>query len=112
VLILIPLIVVYNLWVHQYYVRFREAVQNLSVVPMTVDVARRVKVVLTIGGLSPVIDHSMRAARRMSDDITAVYVAVEPELGEKVKSKWDLERHRGVKRRTRFFGSCATSRVS
>lgn len=96
VCILIPLLVSYNLWVHHYYQKFRDAVESLAAVPMTVDMARRVKVVVAIGGLSPVIDHTMRAARRLSDDITAVYVAVEPELGAKVKRKWDIERHKGV----------------
>jgi hypothetical protein len=38
----------------------------------------------------------MRVARRLSTDITALYVAVEPELGEKLQRKWDLARHGGV----------------
>jgi hypothetical protein len=63
---------------------------------MTIDDAKKVKVVLTIGGLSPVIDHAMRVARRLSDDITAVYVATDPEQGEKVKRKWDVQRHGGT----------------
>lgn len=96
VLILVPLLVAYALHVRGYYARFKTRVESLLGEHMAIDDARRVKVVLTIGGLSPVIDHSMRVARRISDDITAVYVAVEPEVGEKVQSKWDLKRHRGV----------------
>lgn len=96
VLILVPLLVGYALHVRGYYARFKGRVESLLGERMTIDDARRVKAVLTIGGLSPVIDHSMRVARRISDDITAVYVAVEPELGEKVKAKWDLKRHGGV----------------
>jgi amino acid transporter len=96
VLILIPLLVGYFLHVHNYYLRFRERVESLQKEHMTFDDARKIKVVLAIGGLSPVIDHTMRVARRISDDITAVYVAVEPELGEKIQRKWDMKRHGGV----------------
>lgn len=63
---------------------------------MTIDDAMQVKVVLTIGGLSPVIDPSMKVARRISSDITAVYVATDPEQGEKVRRKWDMARHGGT----------------
>jgi len=96
VMILIPLLAAYFIHVHHYYARFRERVEELLKEHMVIDDPRKVKVVLTIGGLSPVIDHSMRVARRISTDITAVYVAVEPELGEKITRKWDLNRHGGV----------------
>lgn len=96
VLILIPVVLWYFMWVYRYYERFRERVERLIHEHMTIDDAPATKVVLTIGGLSPVIDHSLRVARRMSRDITAVYVAVDPELGEKYRRKWDLRRHGGV----------------
>jgi amino acid transporter len=96
VCIIIPLLVSYFLHVHGYYKRFTTRVASLLEQPMPIDSAKKVKVVLTIGGLSPVIDHAMRVARRLSDDITAVYVAIEPELGEKFERKWDLNRHGGV----------------
>ncbi|MBE3576108.1 MAG: hypothetical protein IMX00_00180 [Limnochordales bacterium] len=63
---------------------------------MAIDEARRTKVVLTIGGLSPVIDHSFRVARRISDDIVAVHVASDPEQAEKIRREWDAQRHGGV----------------
>ncbi|HWI62786.1 MAG TPA: APC family permease [Symbiobacteriaceae bacterium] len=97
VVLIVPLLVLYFRHVHEYYVRFRSRVEGLLAESMTIDDARKVKVVLTIGGLSPVIDHSMRVARRLSDDITAVYVAVDPAIGDKVQRKWDLERHGGVR---------------
>jgi amino acid transporter len=96
VCIIVPSLIAYFMHVHSYYDRFRVRVESLMEQPMTIDNATRVKVVLTIGGLSPVIDHAMKVARRISDDITAVYVAVEPELGEKYQRKWDLRRHAGV----------------
>lgn len=96
VTIVIPLVVTYFRYVHNYYNRFRARVADLQETPMTIDDARGVKVVLTIGGLTPVIDHAMRAARRLSTDITAVYVATDPEQGEKVSRKWDQARHGGT----------------
>ena len=96
VTIVIPILVTYFLYVHNYYKRFQTKVEALEKERMAIDVAQNVKVVVTIGGLSPVIDHSMKVAHRLGTDITAVYVAVDPELGEKVKRKWDVERHGGV----------------
>jgi amino acid transporter len=97
VTIIIPLLVSYFMYIHHYYVRFRERVEALMGERMRIDEAQHMKVVMTIGGLSPVIDHSLKVARRISDDIVAVYVATEPELGEKVARKWDIKRHGGVK---------------
>jgi hypothetical protein len=96
VCIVIPALVSYFYYIHNYYERFRARVDGLQNEHMTIDDARKVKVVLTIGGLSPIVDHSMRVARRVSGDITAVYVATDPELGEKVSRKWDVRRHKGV----------------
>lgn len=96
VLIVIPTLLTYFHYVHQYYTRFKDRVESLQNEHMSIDDAQDVKVIMTIGGLSPVIDHSLQVARRISQDITAVYVATDPELGEKVARKWDLERHKGV----------------
>lgn len=97
VLILLPAVVSYFLHVHGYYTRFRARVEGLMDEHMTIDDFRRVKVVLTIGGLSPVIDHSMCVARRLSSDISAVYVAVDAAEGERIRRKWDVQRHGGVR---------------
>jgi len=97
VCLVIPILVGYFVYVHTYYKRFEAKVERLKDEHMTIDDAKKVKVVLTIGGLSPVIDHSMRVARRLSTDISAVFVATEPELGEKMARKWDVQRHGGVR---------------
>ncbi|HLO03133.1 MAG TPA: APC family permease [Symbiobacteriaceae bacterium] len=96
ILIVLPLFIGYMLHVHSYYDRFKNKVEALLKEHLTMDDARRVKVILTIGGLTPVIDHAMRVAHRISKDVTAVYVAVEPEIGEKVARKWDKARHSGT----------------
>ncbi|MGE5509142.1 MAG: APC family permease [Chitinophagales bacterium] len=96
VTLLVPLIVLYNLYIHDYYRRFKQRVDLLAREHLCIDDASKVKVVLTIGGLSNVIDHSLCVARRLSSDITAVYVAVNPEEGAAVAQKWDRGRHGGV----------------
>jgi hypothetical protein len=96
VVIVVVLLILYFQHVHSYYERFRAKVERLLKEHMSIDDCRQVKVVLTIGGLSPVIDHSMRVARRMSKDVTAVYVATDPEQGRKMERKWDQERHGGT----------------
>ncbi|MHB9146133.1 MAG: APC family permease [Symbiobacteriia bacterium] len=96
VTIVIPLLVGYFLYVHAYYGRFRHRVESLLDEHMIIDDASQVKVVLTIGGLSPVIDHAMKVAGRISKNISAVYVATDPEEGERIKRKWDIRRHGGV----------------
>ncbi|HWI53312.1 MAG TPA: APC family permease [Symbiobacteriaceae bacterium] len=97
VCIVIPLLVSYFYYVHNYYVRFRDRVEALHQEHLPIDDARKVRTVLTIGGLTAVIDHAMKVAHRMSKDITAVYVATDPELGQKIARKWDVKRHGGVK---------------
>lgn len=94
--LIIPLIMLYFTRVHDYYERFKDRVESLEDVHMRIDQADKVKVVMTIGGLSPVIDHAMQVARRFSDDVTAVYVATDPAQGAKVARKWDRERHGGT----------------
>jgi len=84
VTIIIPVVVAYFRHVHSYYRRFRDRVEDLQQTHMT------------IGGLTPVIDHAMKVAARISTDITAVYVATDPDQGEKVKRKWDQARHGGT----------------
>jgi len=97
VCIVIPLLISYFLYVHRYYKRFRDRVEALHQEHLPIDDARKVRTILTIGGLTAVIDHAMKVAHRMSKDITAVYVATDPELGEKIARKWDVKRHGGVK---------------
>lgn len=97
VMIVIPLMVFYFVYVHSYYRLFKQRLESLESEHMTIDDAQQVKVVLTIGRLSPVVDHSLRVARQMSPDVSAVYVAVDPAEGERIANKWDVERHGGIR---------------
>jgi amino acid transporter len=96
VCIVIPLLILYFRSVHGYYTRFRAKVESLFDERMPMDDTNKVRVILTIGGLSPLIDHSLRVARKISTNISAVFVATEPEFGTKMSAKWDLVRHEGV----------------
>ena len=41
-----------------------------------------------IGGVHRGVLHALRFARSLSDDVTAVYVAIDPAETEKIKEKW------------------------
>jgi amino acid transporter len=88
VLVLVPVLVGYFRRVHAYYRRFRERVVGLAEAPLTIARARKVKVIVAVGGLTPVVDHALRVARHVSGDITAVHVAVEPEMAKEVHTRW------------------------
>ncbi|HLN62436.1 MAG TPA: hypothetical protein VK464_12865, partial [Symbiobacteriaceae bacterium] len=96
VLVLLPLAVAYCRSVRAYYERFRRRVRSLDRVPLTITQARKVKAILAVGNLSPVIDHSLWMARRLTDDIRAVHVAEEPDEGAALQQRWSRKRYHGV----------------
>jgi amino acid transporter len=88
VLVLIPLLIAYFRRVHDYYHRFRERVGGLAEEPLTIARARRVKAVIAIGNVTPVVDHALRVARHITSDITAVHVAVDSDAAREVRARW------------------------
>jgi hypothetical protein len=50
---------------------------------------KRHRVIVPIGGVHSGTLQAMRYARAISDDVTAVYVALDPEEVERVNKKWD-----------------------
>ncbi len=92
VLIVVPGLVAYMAYVGQYYRRFRGRVRALATARMTIGRASRVKVVVAIGGLTPVVDHALRVGRQLSRDVHAVYVAVDPDAAARIQRKWRSER--------------------
>jgi hypothetical protein len=96
VVVAIPVLMLYFLYVKDYYTRFLERVRTLERERMRIDEARRIKVVLAVGGLSPLIDHALQVARRISGDIECVHVATDPEEAERIRRKWDARRHGGL----------------
>jgi amino acid transporter len=86
VVFLIPTLVLIFFRIHQHY---RVVASTLSL--ETYGEPNRIlrnRVVLLIGGVHRGVLHALRYARSLSDDITAVYVAIDPVETEKVKKKW------------------------
>jgi len=86
VVFLIPTLVLIFFRIHQHY---RHVAKNLSL--KTYGEPHRIlrnRVIILIGGVHRGVLHAMKYARSLSDDITAVYVALDPVEAEKVKKKW------------------------
>jgi amino acid transporter len=96
ILLVIPALVGYFLHVRGYYNRFGATVKDLASEPMSIDNPRKLKVVLAVSTISPVVNHSLRVARRIADDIRAVHVAVDPEEAEQIRRRWSSSRYGGV----------------
>jgi hypothetical protein len=96
VCLIIPLLVKYFQRVHLYYQAFHRAVVHLKKEKLPLDTARGMRVILTVGGLTPVVEHAIGVAKRFSTDITAVYVADDPEVGERIRQAWDPSDREGI----------------
>jgi amino acid transporter len=87
VLLLIPALVVMFSSIHRHY---RHVAAHLSLekhgVPPPVS---RHRVILPIGGVHRGTLTALRYARSLSQDVTAVYVALDAEEAEKVRAKWE-----------------------
>jgi len=86
VVFLIPTLVFIFFRIHQHY---RNVANNLSL--ETYGESSRIlrhRVILLIGGVHRGVLHALKYARSLSDDITAVYVAIDPVETEKIKKKW------------------------
>ena len=86
VVFLIPTLVFIFFRIHQHY---RNVANNLSL--ETYGESSRIlrnRVILLIGGVHRGVLHALKYARSLSNDITAVYVAIDPVETEKVKQKW------------------------
>ena len=86
VVFLIPTLVLIFFRIHQHY---RNVAKNLSLETYgeSSHIVRN-RVVLLIGGVHRGVLHALKYARSLSDDITAVYVAIDPVETEKIKKKW------------------------
>jgi hypothetical protein len=88
VLLVIPALVLVFYGIHRHYA---DLARRLSLErygpPPRVD---RHRVILPISGVHRGIVAGLRYARALSDDVTAVYVATDPAMGEAVEKKWGL----------------------
>jgi amino acid transporter len=88
VLILIPTLVAAFSTIHRHY---RELAKDLSLEEYgTPPRIARHRVIMPISGVHRGTLAALRYARSVSDDVTAVYVSIDPAEAERVRRKWEL----------------------
>lgn len=89
ILILTPALVVIFFAIHHHYknVANNLSLDNFGAIPPH---NTRHRVIMPISGVHQGSLAALRYARILSDDITAVHVAIEPAESEKVRKKWEL----------------------
>lgn len=87
VLILIPTLVAFFWLIHHHYNHLAKklSLDNFGTIPPHTS---RHRVIMPVSGVHQGTLAALRYARRLSDDITAVHVAIEPAEAEKVRQKW------------------------
>jgi len=88
ILIVIPLLVSFFYAIHRHYKALAAALSLEKFgTPVRVD---RHRVILAVSGVHRGTVAGLHYARSLSPDVTAVYVATEPEMAESVQEKWGL----------------------
>lgn len=88
VLILLPLLVAMFMVIHRHYRSLAERLSLDSSAGVPPRAARH-RVIMPLSGVHQGTLEALRYARRLSDDITAVHVSIEPDETEKVSQKWE-----------------------
>jgi amino acid transporter len=88
VLILTPVLVAIFFSIHHHYKRLAKklSLDNIGVTPPH---TTRHRVIIPVSGVHQGTLAALRYARMLSDDVTAVHVAIEPADAEKVRQKWE-----------------------
>ncbi len=88
VLILTPVLVTIFFAIHHHYknVAKKLSLDNFGAVPAH---TLRHRVIMPVSGVHRGTLAALRYARRLSDDITAVHVSIEPAESEKIRKKWE-----------------------
>ena len=88
VLILLPLLIMMFVLIHRHYTSLanRLSLETFAGSPLH---AARHRVILPVSGVHQGTLEALRYARRLSDDITAVHVSIDPLEAEKVRQKWE-----------------------
>lgn len=89
VIFLIPILVTIFFSIHHHYknVANNLSLDNFGTIPPH---QTRHRIIVPISGVHQGSLTALRYARMLSDDVTAVHVAIEPVEAEKVKKKWEL----------------------
>jgi hypothetical protein len=87
ILILIPILVSIFFAIHHHYKRLARklSLENFGLMPPHTS---RHRVILPVSGVHQGTLAALRYARMLSNDVTAVHVAIEPADAEKVRQKW------------------------
>jgi amino acid transporter len=86
-ILLIPIIVTVFLRIHAHYQQVRTQL-SLHGLPPSLRPVSPARVVIPISGVHRGMVNAVLFAQSISPDVTAVYVELEPGLGEKVKDEW------------------------
>lgn len=88
VIILTPLLVIIFSIIHHHY---KELARQLSLQEQRTQLTvTRNRVIMPIGGMHQGTLAALRYARKLTSDITAVMVSLDPDETEKIKAKWDM----------------------
>lgn len=89
VLILTPLLVTIFFLIHHHYknVANNLSLDNFGAIPSQ---SIRHRIIMPVSGVHQGSLAALRYARMLSDDVTAVHVAIEPSEAEKVRKKWEM----------------------
>lgn len=88
VILAIPILLIFFTAVHRHY---RSLARRLSLEHFhSRPVISHLRVIMPISGVHQGTLEGLRFARSLSDDVTAVYVSLEPEEAHKVETKWDI----------------------
>ena len=88
IIILLPVLVLIFELIHRHYVNVAEKL-SLSHYGSPVKI-RRHRVIVPVAGVHQGSLAALNYARRLSDDVTAVHISIDPDEAEKIKSKWEV----------------------
>ena len=88
VLILTPVLVTIFFAIHHHYKRLAKKLSLDNFVVHPPQTARH-RVIMPVSGVHQGTLAALRYARRLSDDVTAVHVTIEPDEAEKIRQKWE-----------------------
>jgi amino acid transporter len=92
VLILTPILVTIFFSIHRHYKQFAKklSLDNFHEVRPHNTRQTRHRVIMPVSGVHQGTLAALRYARRLSDDVTAVHVMIDPVESEKVQKKWEI----------------------
>ncbi len=88
VLIAIPLLVLLTQKIHRHYLTVAEQLSLKSCVSEEKEYKHH-SVVIPVSGIQQAVINAIKYAKALSDDVTAVYVYIDPVETQKIKEKWD-----------------------